>query len=77
MFDNLHCWHAGKQYPLSCNVDDEALPEPIIYEITVWDAGQPIDIFTPDQAMETALRVAALDAVETAYGLNPVLVVEK
>ncbi|HMA77917.1 MAG TPA: hypothetical protein VKP88_02130 [Candidatus Paceibacterota bacterium] len=72
MFNNLRIWFEESCYLLSCNVDEEAHPEPHIYDITIWQDGRPIDTFTPAEA-HTPIREAALEEIQSAYQIDPLL----
>lgn len=73
--DTAYIWRNGVKYAVTAHVDE---PEEVVCQVMVHYA-PPIlvtdtfvDCFEPREAT-TPLRIAALDAIERLYGINPVL----
>lgn len=73
--DTAYVWWAGVKYAITAHVDE---PEGIIYQVMVHYAppilvADPhVESFTPAKA-NTPLQMKALDAIESLYGIHPVL----
>ncbi len=75
MHDHIYTELDSVRYSITCTVDEEALQ---VYDISIWyhvplpGVSPLLRSFTPNEA-KTPLELSALEAVETAYGICPVL----